>query len=97
MNEDDKRNRKFQYDLTKAQVDFEFWFALSFGVLAIGYALLSYYKDNLLARALMREYSSAYCENRKLWQATRSMVSTLRGQDIRKARDRLGITCKIYV
>jgi hypothetical protein len=48
MSEDDKRNRKFQYALTKAQVDFEFWFALSIGVLAIGYTLLSFYKDNLL-------------------------------------------------
>jgi len=48
MSEDDKRDRKFQYALTKAQVDFEFWFALSIGTLAIGYALLSYYKDNLL-------------------------------------------------
>jgi hypothetical protein len=49
MSEEDKRNRKFQYALTKAQVDFEFGFALTIGILAIGYALLSYYKDNLLA------------------------------------------------
>jgi CHASE2 domain-containing sensor protein len=48
MSEDDKRDRKFQYALTKAQVDFEFWFALSIGILAIGYTLFSYYKDNLL-------------------------------------------------
>jgi hypothetical protein len=48
MNEEEKENRKFQFDLTKAQVDFEFWFALSIGMLAIGYGLLSYFKDNLL-------------------------------------------------
>jgi len=48
MSEDDKKNRKFQYALTKVQVDFEFWFALSIGMLAIGYTLISYYKDNLL-------------------------------------------------
>jgi hypothetical protein len=49
MSEDDKRNRKFQYALTKAQVDFEFYFALAISILAIGYGLLAYYRDNLLA------------------------------------------------
>jgi uncharacterized protein (UPF0333 family) len=48
MSEDDRRDRKFQYALTKAQVDFEFWFALAIGVFATGYALLPYYKDNLV-------------------------------------------------
>ncbi len=48
MSEEEKKNRKFQFDLTKVQVDFEFYFAFAIGVLAIGYGLLSYYKDNLL-------------------------------------------------
>jgi cytochrome c oxidase assembly protein Cox11 len=48
MGEDDKRNRKFQYALTKAQVDFEFLFAIAIGMLAIAYTLLPLYKDNLL-------------------------------------------------
>jgi len=48
MSEDEKRNWKFQYALTKVQVDFEFWFALSIGMFAIGYTLFSYFKDNLL-------------------------------------------------
>jgi membrane protein YdbS with pleckstrin-like domain len=47
MGEDYKKNRKFQYDLTKAKVDFQFWFAFAIGMLAIGYALISYFKDNL--------------------------------------------------
>jgi hypothetical protein len=49
MSEDYRRNMKFQYALTKAQVDFEFWFALAIGFLAISYGLPSTYKDNLLA------------------------------------------------
>jgi len=51
MSEDDKKNRKFQYALTKAQVDFEFWFALSIGLFAIGYTMFSYFKDNVLGTA----------------------------------------------
>jgi len=47
MSEEDKKNRKFQYALTKAQVDFEYLFAVSIGMLGIGYAVISYYKDNL--------------------------------------------------
>ncbi len=46
--EEKKKDRKFTYALTKAQVDFEFWFALAIGLLAIGYGLLSFYKDNIL-------------------------------------------------
>lgn len=45
MSEDDKINRAFQYDLAKAQIDFEFWFTLAIGLLAIAYGLLSYFKD----------------------------------------------------
>jgi hypothetical protein len=48
MSEEEKKNRKFQFDLTKVQVDFEFWFAFSIGMLAIGYAMLAYFKDNLV-------------------------------------------------
>jgi len=47
MGEDDKRNRKFQYALAKAKVDFQFWFAFAIGMLAIGYTLMSYFRDNL--------------------------------------------------
>jgi hypothetical protein len=52
MSEDNKKERKFQYALTKAQVDFEYWFAVSIGLLAIVYGLLPYYKDNLVATGL---------------------------------------------
>jgi hypothetical protein len=52
MSEDDKRDRKFEYALTKAQVDFEFWFAFSIGMFAIGYGLLSSYKDSLWGMGL---------------------------------------------
>jgi hypothetical protein len=52
MSEDDKRDRKFQYTLTKAQVDFEFWVALAIGLLAVTYGLLSFYKDNFLGTVL---------------------------------------------
>jgi hypothetical protein len=49
VSKEEKENRKFQFELTKAQVDFEFWFAFSIGMLAIAYGLLSYFKDNLPA------------------------------------------------
>jgi hypothetical protein len=52
MSEDEKKTRKFQYALTKAQVDFEFWLALAIGILAIAYGLLSFYKDNFLGTVL---------------------------------------------
>jgi uncharacterized membrane protein (DUF485 family) len=48
MSEEDKKNRKFQFALAKAKVDFQFWFAFTIGMLAIGYSLLSYYRDNFL-------------------------------------------------
>ena|GEM_PF-5220879 len=52
MSEDEKKTRKFQYALTKAQIDLEYWLALGIGILAIAYGLLSFYKDNFLGRVL---------------------------------------------
>jgi hypothetical protein len=52
MSEDNKKEREFQYDLTKLQVDLEFYIALAIGLLAISYGLLSYYKDNPLGTLL---------------------------------------------
>ena len=43
-----ERERKFQYELTKIQVDFEFGFTVIIGMLAILYGLLSFYEDNPL-------------------------------------------------
>jgi hypothetical protein len=44
---EDKKEREFQYALTKAQVDFEYVFLLAISLLAILYGLLPYYQDNL--------------------------------------------------
>jgi hypothetical protein len=48
MSEKEKEERAFHYDLTKAQVDSEFLLAVAIAILAIGYGLFSYYKDNFL-------------------------------------------------
>jgi len=52
MSDANKKERKFQYALAKAQVDFEFWFALAIGLFAIAYGLLPFYKDSLVGMGL---------------------------------------------
>jgi hypothetical protein len=52
MSKDEKEERKFQFALAKVQMDFEFWFALAIGVLAIGYGMLGFFKDNLIGLIL---------------------------------------------
>jgi membrane protein YdbS with pleckstrin-like domain len=47
MSEEEKNKRKFQFALAKAQVDFEYWFAFAIGMVAVAYAMLAYYIDDL--------------------------------------------------
>jgi hypothetical protein len=49
---DRQRDREFQYDITKLQVDFEYALTGLIGAIAILYGLLSFYKDNSLGYAL---------------------------------------------
>lgn len=46
------KDREFQYEMTKLQVDFEFNFTVLIGLLAIGYGLLIFYRDNSLGYGL---------------------------------------------